>query len=141
MNKPLSALARRFPKLRGMEWAVLLVLVGVLGSLLFMDGSLFPAQKQTDDGLESRLAAILSSIDGAGYVEVMIYETPAQQTSSLFYANSAESSSALPPVGVIVVADGASDIRVRLELIRAVQTLMDLPAEAVEVFQRTTLPK
>ena len=38
--------------------------------------------------------------------------------------------------GVLVVADGADDPRVRLELLRAVSTLLDVPAHRVEVAAR-----
>ncbi|MGI6161359.1 MAG: hypothetical protein ACOYJD_04945 [Christensenellales bacterium] len=36
--------------------------------------------------------------------------------------------------GVIVVAEGAEDMAVRIELIKAVSTVMDIPVSAVEVF-------
>ncbi len=44
-------------------------------------------------------------------------------------------SEVLPTVlGVIVVAEGADDVRVRLDLITAVKTLLDIPVENIEVF-------
>jgi hypothetical protein len=97
-----------------------------------------PASSASNSALESRLSSILSSIDGAGTVDVMIYEAAAETSSSVDWLGGVSNTSAPQAVGVVVVADGASDVRVRLELIRAVQTLMDLPAGAVEVFQRKT---
>lgn len=123
----------KFARFKGMEWIALLVLFGVLGSLLFADGGFWPSAQQDGDGLEARLAAILSSMDGVGRVQVMIYDEGNDQSEGLFQVSASGSQDR--PVGVVVVADGADDIRVRLELVRAVQTLMDLPADAVEVFQ------
>ncbi len=37
-------------------------------------------------------------------------------------------------VGVIVVAEGANDMSVKINLISAVQTLLDVPADKVEIF-------
>ncbi|GHU68621.1 hypothetical protein FACS1894184_11080 [Clostridia bacterium] len=79
-------------------------------------------------------------MSGAGTVEVMIYEAAAS-AAAVDWLGGVSSASAPQAVGVVVVADGANDIRVRLELIRAVQTLMDLPASAVEVFQRKATTK
>lgn len=38
--------------------------------------------------------------------------------------------------GVIVVAEGAGDMQVRLDLQRAVQTVLDVPVANIEVFER-----
>ena len=39
--------------------------------------------------------------------------------------------------GVIVVAEGAADVAVRLDLQRAVCAVLDVPISAVEVFERS----
>lgn len=71
---------------------------------------------------EKRMAQVLSLIEGAGEVEV-----------ALFYAPD-ESGKASLPTGAVVVAQGADQLPVRLELIRAVRTLLNLPEAAVDVF-------
>ena len=75
---------------------------------------------------EVRLAQVLSSMAGAGKVEIAVRwveeaATAVQQGSKT-------------PVGAIVVAQGAEDVGVRLKLIRAVTTLLQLEPGAVEVF-------
>lgn len=75
---------------------------------------------------ERRLAQVLSSMAGAGRVEVALYY--AQSASEGF------SSSLSEPTGALVVAEGADDMAVRLSLIRAVRTLLGLPENAVDVF-------
>lgn len=75
---------------------------------------------------EARLAAVLSTMEGVGQVEVVIRwnETAATMAQS----------GSRSPLGVVVVAQGAENIGVRLRLTRAVMTLLDLPPDAVEVF-------
>lgn len=43
--------------------------------------------------------------------------------------------------GVIVVADGAADVRVRLDLQRAVRAVLDVPVSRIEVFERADTPE
>ena len=72
---------------------------------------------------EKRIAQVLSAISGAGKVEVAVY-----------YSGGTDSLSSSPPVGAVVVAEGADNLEVRLSLIRAVRTLLGLPEAAVDVF-------
>lgn len=109
--------------------------------------------------LESRLEEILSRIKGAGKVSVMItYEKGAELVPAIESQTSTGeggSSESRRPVtvsqggtqsplvlaelypsirGVIVVAEGASDIRVRTELLNAVMTVLGTDAERISVF-------
>ena len=68
--------------------------------------------------VEERLAHVLSQIAGAGQVEVLVTEGDQGV------------------LGVLVVADGAQELSVRTELMRAAMTALDVPADAVEVFAR-----
>ena len=68
--------------------------------------------------VEERLARVLSQIAGAGQVEVLVTEGDQGV------------------LGVLVVADGAQELSVRTELMRAAMTALDVPADAVEVFAR-----
>jgi hypothetical protein len=119
------------------RWIVAVILLGVLGAVLLMDGfnlvgsSGVTASSGSTD-LEARLAGILSSISGAGKVRVMVYENKNEVKSAWLSSDTQSTNSNV--IGVVVVSEGAQDIRVQLELIRAVQTLLDIPASAVEVF-------
>ncbi|MBP3540413.1 MAG: hypothetical protein J6K72_01155 [Clostridia bacterium] len=75
---------------------------------------------------EKRVAQVLSAIDGAGKVEVaLFYARPAGA-----FASDSEGS----PSGAVVVAQGAGNMEVKLNLIRAVRTLLTLEESAVDVF-------
>ena len=67
---------------------------------------------------EQRLSAILSNIDGAGKVEAMI----TKQGDTV--------------MGVLVIADGASDILVRVRLIEAAATALGVEKKVVNVYSR-----
>ena len=127
---------------------------------------------RSEQELEDRLQTVLSSIRGAGRVEVMItYETgpelvtamskdtnsnksqsvdegkqssTEQQTESQKPATVSGSGGTEPIVltekqpavrGVIVVAEGAANIAVRMDLQRAVQTVLSVPLSSIEVFE------
>lgn len=72
---------------------------------------------------ERRIAQVLSTIEGAGKVEVALYFGSADSLSRPSV-----------PTGALVVAQGAHDYAVRLQLIRAMRTLLGLSEEAVDVF-------
>lgn len=76
---------------------------------------------------ERRIAEVLSAMAGAGRVEVALYYAP--QETDVFSASAAGA-----PTGALVVAEGAGDMTVHLNLIRAVRTLLGLSENAVDVF-------
>ena len=74
---------------------------------------------------EQRVAAVLSAIEGVGQVRVVVY---ADEVSDSFGKTSAQ------PRGAVVVAQGADDLAVRLRLTTAARALLQLPANAIEIF-------
>lgn len=98
--------------------------LGVLAVLMALGGNgETSAQSQT----EQRIAEVLSAITGAGQVEVALFYA---QEGAGAYGNQQTAA----PTGAVVVAQGAGDLAVRLQLIRAVRTLLGLPENAVDVF-------
>ncbi|MBO4554631.1 MAG: hypothetical protein J5713_02505 [Clostridia bacterium] len=76
------------------------------------------ASVMTDE--ELRLSNVLSSIDGAGDVSVMISKVG----DSI--------------VGVIVIAEGAKDISVRLRLLDATSTALGVDKSVVNVYSKSS---
>lgn len=72
----------------------------------------------TGDSIEARLSRVLSQIAGAGTVDVLVLEDGQEIR------------------GVLIVADGAGELTVRTELMRAAMTALDVPASSVEVFAK-----
>lgn len=110
-------------------------------------------QYRSEDEIESRLEEILSGIDGAGRVRVMLqYENasesvPAsvQETSgfSLFGASGSDGTESRPAAvcGALIVAEGADCIRVRNELQSAVRTLLGLDLGRIGVYTMQCEPE
>lgn len=175
----LKALVEKAKAVKNIEIIVAIVAIAVLiilYSLFTTDKSKPKATKQNDssceltltDEVERKLADVLSKIDGAGRVEVMItYTASAEKITAntrSTHTNSSNSGGTITTststvtetpiiisangvselyilkeimpkvIGVIVVAQGANDVRVRLELLRAVQTILDINANSVEIF-------
>ena len=135
---PLSEWREKMGRVKVTQWAALLLALGLAGSLLFSGSwgaGVLTEQPQDSgaqgDALETRLAAVLSRMEGAGQGEVVIHYAQTVSTSAWPQESAQETGE---PVGVVVVAEGADNLRVRLELAQAVQTLLRLEAESVEVF-------
>lgn len=103
-------------RLRKDGWLLLALAGSVL--LCLMLGLAEPSTAaQTDE--EARLSRVLSAMAGAGQVEVAVFY---QEEDAL-------------PCGAVVVAQGADDVGVRLQLTRAVCTLLGLESSQVDVFK------
>lgn len=124
----MAQLMQRLKQIKGLPVVAGLLLLGIL--LLALSYLLpqnaekeaypQPSPEYTPTQLEQRLSAILEGIRGVGDVRVLIHAEQGQESGEI--------------VGVLIVAQGADELTVRSELMRAARTALDLPAEAVEVF-------
>ncbi len=113
-------------------WAALAALVGAC-LLMAVRGQGPETARSAATQEEKRVAQVLSAMAGAGRVEVaLFYETEAITA----FSSGAKSR----PTGALVVAEGAGNLQVRLELSRAVRTLLGLPETAVDVFVMEDAP-
>lgn len=177
MNK-IKELIQRLKSVKHIEIIVGVIIIAVLLIIYFnvnedevtksskSPSSSESSQSSLTDGLEEKLADILSEIDGAGDVKVMItYVSTSEQvtastnnshttttngtsgqtttttttTSSPIISNSKVIvlQEKMPEVkGVIIVADGAGDVRVRLSLIQATSTVLGVNANSIQIFTR-----
>lgn len=118
----------------------------------------------SEETLEERLQTTLSAIEGAGRVTVLIsYASeeeivPALSVSVQQSEGGTQSRSEQPVTvgggseeqpmvltrraavarGALIVAEGAADVSVRMNLQRAAQAVLDLPAAKIEVFSMET---
>ena len=111
-------------KLKGIKNLQIIVVIFIIAVALIIYSTVTTA-KQTDTTTsvssvmtsdEQRLSAILSNIVGAGKVETMITSTDGKVT------------------GVLVIAEGADDITVRLRLMEAAATALGVSKSIVSVF-------
>ncbi len=120
----MGAVLGRLRGMRGLEW--LLLAAALAAVLLMMSGG--EQQRAESTALEMRMESVLSCVAGAGQVRVLI--------------NGAQSAAfeETPATGVVVVAEGADDLRVAMELQKAVQALTGLAAERIEVLGMEDVP-
>lgn len=132
----MQKMLERFKRVKTAQAAAFLLALGVLGSIVLTTDFLPGASRETvavDDSLEARLTRALSAMEGAGAVEVVIFYQEALTETSEWLQTSTRGERV--PVSAIVVAEGAGDLSVRLEIAQAVRTLLRLDAESVEVFR------
>lgn len=116
-------LKSKLKTIKNFEIMVAIVIIAVV-ILIYSNVGNLGKKESVSSGSEvaySQLETVLSSIEGAGKVRVL--------TSKEAIADGAEKIT-----GVIVVAEGAEDIKVRMELIRAVSRALNVDANAIEIF-------
>ncbi len=79
--------------------------------------------------IEQKLESILAKISGAGNVDVLItYRDTA--------VNAEDKSDIIPQtLGAVILADGADDLGVRIQIQQAVQTALGIEANQVKIFK------
>ncbi len=123
--KGFSNLLATLRGVRHLEWIALAAAVALVLMLMLNSAQEREAPASDETG---RIEAVLSSVLGAGKVKVLLKEAGDQAAFS-------QGASGAKPEGVVVVAEGAGDIRVALELQRAVRALLGIELERIEVLR------
>lgn len=124
---------KTFKKLKSVKHieVIIAVLFGVILLALYFstinDGSSLKTNSSATGyayDVETRLADVLESVEGAGAVNVMVMLEEGEELNS----------EVVPKVSsVIVVAEGAKDYKVKIELLKAVEAILNLPTSNIEI--------
>lgn len=109
-----------FKKILGVKNLGIMVVTIIIALTLLIYSGVDKKDKPTDtvmDEEETRLATVLSGIEGAGQVRTMIVREDGVIK------------------GVLVIAEGAEDISVMLKLLNATATVMGVDKSVVEVYE------
>lgn len=121
IEKVKSDVLKAWEKIKGIKNIKIIALIFIIAISLIIYSSV-ATSKQTEKTFQNedelRLASILSSIDGAGEVETMISKSSGEI------------------VGVLVIADGASNPLVRLRLLQAASSALGVDSDVVSVLSR-----
>ena len=121
IEKVKSDVFKAWEKIKGIKNIKIIALIFIIAISLIIYSSV-ATSKQTEKTFQNedelRLASILSSIDGAGEVETMISKSSGEI------------------VGVLVIADGASNPLVRLRLLQAASSALGVDSDVVSVLSR-----
>lgn len=165
-------IVKKIKNIKHIEFIILGIFICVI-VLIFLSTTSFKASSKTSESidystfLENKLEKVLSNINGAGDVSVMvtvdssaeliIATSKEEKTTSSSSSNSESSNTTtvetpilitengvtsplvlqeiMPDVlGVIVVAQGANDAKIRLELLKAVQSVLNIEISCIEIF-------
>ena len=173
-----DSIFKKLKSIKNIELIIAAIFIGII-LIIFFSGSLFGGEKdetvtftlnEYGSALEKKMEKILSDINGAGKVSVMITfdsgveiitaSTVSKQSNTVIDDYSGgyretksvtENDSPLiingkavvlkeiePTVkGVVIVSEGAGSVRVKIELTKAVSTLLSLQPEKIEIFEMT----
>ena len=173
-----DSIFKKLKSIKNIELIIAAIFIGII-LIIFFSGSLFGGEKdetvtftlnEYGSALEKKMEKILSDINGAGKVSVMITfdsgveiitaSTISKQSNTVIDDYSGgyretksvtENDSPLiingkavvlkeiePTVkGVVIVSEGADSVRVKIELTKAVSTLLSLQPEKIEIFEMT----
>ena len=113
----LSTIKTRWKRLRLKEVALVAILsVLLLGGAWLVLGKENTQTSMSSSDTEKRLAAILADIDGVGEVEVMLSDTEDGEK------------------GVVIVCEGANDIRVLISVREAAATALGIQQKNVKIY-------
>lgn len=169
-----SKIFQKIKTIKHIEIIILVIFASVLLLIMFgfssNDSSPSPSSTLLSDyqkNLERQLADVLSKIDGAGKIEVMItFEAGAEQV--LAYSTDKQTNTSsdngkstssviertqivlvggkpvilyeVQPIvkGVLVVAQGADNVKVKVEIMQAVSTILKIDPKYIEIFSRVS---
>ena len=124
-KNPESGVRKIFNKIRGIKNIQIIVAIFIIALALLIYSNVDRAKSKSAPSAsyemtasEQRLSRILSNIDGAGAVEAMITEQDGKV------------------VGVLVIAEGADDITIRLRLIEAASSALGIDKAIIRVYGR-----
>lgn len=167
---------KKFKSIKNIEYIVAAIFIGIV-LLIFFSGGIFSKNSKEEQitislaqygaAVEGKMEKILSRIEGAGQVKVMItFEsgkeiitavTVNSQTNTVTdkysggYRETESSVNNNTPVivggkavilkeiepkvkGVIIVSQGAASVKVKIELTKAVSTLLNIDTKNIEIF-------
>ena len=125
----LKRLGGRLRGVRGIEWLALVAALSLLG-LALIRGNTITLREDARTDLERRMEDVLGNIAGAGKVRVLVTEQASE--SHVYQPGDADQARVQ---GVLIVAEGAGSLRVRLELERAVRALLDVELADIEIVE------
>lgn len=132
MNK-FSGLWKRLKSIKHIE-VIIAVLFALIVLLVYFSSTANPEPNKQNissnstytSQVEAKLENLLSKIDGAGKIDVMV----------MCESEGVQPEDQIPSIkSAVVVASGASDVFVRLEIIKAVEALLKIDAKNIEVLK------
>lgn len=113
------AIVQKLKNIKHIE-IIIAVIFGIIIFLIYLSTTSFSTTTSSDTSqtqFEQRLSDILQDIEGAGNVSVFV--------------NTNETTDEI--IGIIIVSSGAEQTSVRLNILKAVQTVLSVPTTNIEI--------
>lgn len=129
--------AKKCKNIKGFEIICALVIAVIAIGIYFSVNAVNTRQEDSptvsagDGKIVTSIKNLLSQIDGVGECDVLVTYKPADGE------NTADGMDATDNVqGVVVVAQGGQDVLVRIKIINALCTLLNIQADDIQIFEK-----
>ena len=137
MVEKLKNFAKKCKKIKGFEIICALV-IAVIAICIYFSVNVLKAspQEQTsvsasDSKIVVSIKNLLSQIDGVGECDVLVTYKPSDSEKTGDDMNSTDNIQ-----GVVVVAQGGQDVLVRIKIVNALCTLLNIQADDIQIFEK-----
>lgn len=137
MVEKLKNFAKKCKKIKGFEIICALV-IAVIAICIYFSVNVLKAspQEQTsvsasDSKIVVSIKNLLSQIDGVGECDVLVTYKPSESENTGDDMDSTDNIQ-----GVVVVAQGGQDVLVRIKIVNALCTLLNIQADDIQIFEK-----
>ncbi len=137
MVEKLKNFAKKCKKIKGFEIICALV-IAVIAICIYFSVNVLKAspQEQTsvsasDSKIVVSIKNLLSQIDGVGECDVLVTYKPSDSEKTGDDMDSTDNIQ-----GVVVVAQGGQDVLVRIKIVNALCTLLNIQADDIQIFEK-----
>lgn len=137
MLEKLKNFAKKCKNIRGFEIICALVIAAIaIGIYFSVNAFETPKDEQVSASAgEGKIAVgiknLLSQIEGVGECDVLVTYKPSQSESTGEEMDSTDNVQ-----GVVVVAEGGQDVLVRIKIVNALCTLLNIQADDIQIFEK-----
>lgn len=137
MLEKIKNFAKKCKNIKGFEIICALVIAVIAICIYFSVNAIKTSSQQQasasagESKIEVGIKNLLTQIDGVGECDVLVTYKPSEDGE-----NGDEMDSTDNIQGVVVVAKGAQDVLVRIKIINALCTLLNIQADDIQIFEK-----
>lgn len=129
--------AKKCKNIKGFEIICALVIAAIAIGIYFSVNAVNTRQEDSptvsagDGKIVTSIKNLLSQIDGVGECDVLVTYKPTDGENNVDGMNATDNVQ-----GVVVVAQGGQDVLVRIKIINALCTLLNIQADDIQIFEK-----
>lgn len=137
MLEKIKNFAKKCKKIKGFEIICALVIAVIAICIYFSVNAVKTSSDEqtsasaSESKIEVGIKNLLSQIDGVGACDVLVTYKPSDESANGDAMDSTDNIQ-----GVVVVAQGGQDVLVRIKIINALCTLLNIQADDIQIFEK-----